>query len=529
MKEDQIIADLSHSYFNHILREVKPFLECFDCQLLCNIQTLPKYNSSEGAINLRSDTDYELIERLFFMACLHTKDITIPFKYEPPLKCSGTIKKNDWLSDIRPFGSKSKQGVVSKSLIFDNFYIVVKRAKTSKFDEITTRDFCVGINLNKIINEAPFFVRTLGCFNHKNQFHIATEFVDGISLKTFIQNPKTTFYDFLNVFFQILLGLEVAQNKLNFSHYDLHTDNVILVPQNQELKVSLYGCNYTIKNKYRPVMIDFGLSSVHTKGQTLGQKNLENKCIYNHITPGYDIYIFLLFCIDVAQTTNMAIFKGITDLLTFFKLETNLSVELLINNHIQSLKKGVSNLTPNKFINYLIRTYSGYLNANIEPKKYNDDKYLGQQPLFLRLKKIFNVEFELKKTKEEKGFIKSLINNIKTYYWFKEKYTIPPTNIQQLIDVDKVNLQNLIDDLNICVYKGQHVPKITIEQKNIFFIALDYYHLILELGLHKHSSVYKQWLYDFRDTFVFKNITNQLDDLLVEERLKRCNKKVENF
>lgn len=537
MKEEEIIAELCHSYFNHILKDVRPFFEYFNCDLLSTTQVNHKNLDKtkillDGSISPRQTEvtiDSEVLERLFFMACLHSTDVSLPFNYEFKVDTNHKIKKHEWLSDIRPFGSKSKQGVVSKSLIFDNFYVVVKRAKNSKFDEITTRDFCVGINLNKILNEAPFFVRTLGCFQYKNQFHIATEFVDGISLKSFIRNKRSTFTEFLNIFFQILLGLEVAQNKLNFAHYDLHTDNVILVPKNHSFCVSLHGYNYTINHDYKPVMIDFGLSSIHSKGQTIGQKSLENKGIFDHLSPGYDIYVFLLFCVDVAQSSNMSIFKGITNLLLFFKLETQLSMDLLTNNHIKSLNKGVANLIPNQFIKYLVQNYSEYLNVEIEPKKYND-QCLGRQPIFLKLKHILDINDELSlKTPSnihyKKGFIKTLIDNIKIYYWYKDKINLSKSEIQTLIEVDKYNLQNLIDDLNLKVYKkGEDQPKVTIQQKNLFFIALDYYYLILELELHTQYPLYKKWINEFKVTFVYKNISKHLNYTLCEERLSRTTK-----
>ena len=511
MKEEEIIANLSHSYFNHILKDIQPFIEYFENIISSN--------------QLPLELEAEVLERLFFMASLTSTDVTLPFNFSPKCLISPNIKKNQWLIDTKRFGNKSKQGVVNKGLIFGKYNIVVKKAKNSKFDEITLRDFCVGINLNKILNEAPFFVRTLGCFQHKNQFHIATEFIDGINLKDFLQNRKSTFIQFLNIFFQILLGLEIAQNKLNFAHYDLHTDNVLLIPTNQAFDVCLYGYNYTIKHDYKPVMIDFGLSSVHTKGQTLGQKSLETKGIYNHLSPGYDIYVFLLFCVDIVHTTNLSIFKGITDLLMFFKVQTNLSMDILTNNHIKSLKRGVSNLIPNQFIQYIISNYSGYLNVDIEPKKCNDN-CLGQQPMFLKLKQVLDANDELEPLNSPhhaKGFIKSLMGNIKIYYWYKEKINLKSDEIQKLIDMDKHNLNNLIDDLNLKVFKkGDNNPRITVEQKNLFFMALDYYYLIIELELDQQYPYYKQWLRNFKSTFVYKNVFKQLDSVMCEERLIRC-------
>ncbi len=41
---------------------------------------------------------------------------------------------------------------------------------------------------------------------------------------------ELSFKEFLDIFAQILVALEIGQNKYKFCHYDLHTDNVIIVP-----------------------------------------------------------------------------------------------------------------------------------------------------------------------------------------------------------------------------------------------------------------------------------------------------------
>src|SRR5690606_35757089 len=99
----------------------------------------------------------------------------------------------------------------------------------------------------------------------------------------------------------------------------------------------------------------------------------------------------------------------------------------------------------------------------------------------------------------KKGFIHTLIDNIKIYYWYKDKINLSKSEIQNLIEMDEYNLQNLIDDLNLKVYKkGEDQPKVTVQQKNLFFIALDYYYLILELELHMQYPLYKKWILDFK-------------------------------
>jgi hypothetical protein len=509
MKEEEIIANLTHLYWNKILNQIKPFL---------------RYNLKDAISSIQSisSLDSELLERLMLILCLNTSDISIPFSQLPvDIRVKSTLKKREWLSELEPFDVKSKQGEVIKATILKKFKVVVKRSKNVRFDEITLRDFCIGIHLNKIIDEAPFFVRTLGSFQHNDKFNIVTEYIEGVTLKTFIQNKEHDFTDFLNIFFQILLGLEIAQNKFNFSHYDLHTDNIILVPINYSFNISLYGYSYTIKYDYKPVMIDFGLSSIHIKGQTLGQKKLETKGIYDRISPGYDIYIFLLFCLDVSQScSNLAIFKGIIDLLVFFKTKTKVSMNLLTNDHLKSLEKGVSTIIPNQFLQYVITNYSHLINIDINNKVV---KNIGKRPILLKLKEIFDPKNELKfvHLNSKKGFINTLVDNIKTYYWFKEKHTLSMEEITLLISIDIENLENLNHDLNI-----KYFEDITVEQKNIFFYALKQYSIIEELELHYQYPEYQKWMNDFLETFVYKNITTRLNTILYKERLERTIKVV---
>ena len=136
MKEEEIIATLSHSYFNYTLKEVRPFLEYFD-------ENVPLKLTKEMV-------DSEVLEKLFFLATISTIDMSIPFNFCCKDNVNHSLKKHQWLTDLEPFGSKSKQGVVSKSLLFDKFYVVIKRAKTSRFDEITLRDFCVELTLIRL-------------------------------------------------------------------------------------------------------------------------------------------------------------------------------------------------------------------------------------------------------------------------------------------------------------------------------------------------------------------------------------------
>ena len=129
-----------------------------------------------------------------------------------------------------------------------------------------------------------------------------------------------------------------------------------------------------------------------------------------------------------------------------------------------------------------------------------------------------------------KGYIKSLLNNIKIYYWYKEKINISQDDIRNLVVIDQLNLENLIYDLNLQILgKGEeHKVVVTTEQKNFFFVALEFYYLIFELDLCNQYPFYRKWVDDFKETFVFKNLFKQLDRVLYEERMKRS-MRVQNY
>lgn len=529
MKEEEIIANCAITRFNQLLKDVKPFFKYVN------------ENDLKVSAERRSRVDADCLERLLFLACLCSTDISVPFNFKSHPYVRKQLRKSEWLLDLKPFGTKSKQGVVYKSLMFDEFPVIIKKAKSPKFDTITLRDYCVGLHLNKVSEEAPFFVKTIGCYQHKNQFHIALEYVDGINLKEFISDPWTTIEDFVNIFFQILLGLEIAQNKIRFTHYDLHSENVLLVRNNSPITVDMYGYEYTLRYKYRPVIIDFGLSTAQTSVRTtdrklgvVGQGSLESKEIYDRLSTGYDAYVFLLFCIDVVQKTNPSLIPGLTQLLRFYKTQTKVPDELLTNNHIKSLKQGVERVIPLNQIKYLLQHYADVLDVDTR-KKRSWHKCL-QEPVFCKLRSCLVTEtsptnqhiwFDRTTTrplgvveypaKKRRGLVKSIVENINVYYWYQHKIILTTPEVRALLTQDKELLEAIVYDMNL-QRLPTHGKEISVDQKNVFFYALEYLFLIKELELDKQYPFYKQWVSDFKATFVYANIGSQLNKVLSKER-----------
>lgn len=510
--EKRDMIDIVHSYYDGLTKQCN----LFDSYV--NVEFLTHRMSRRD----RQELNYREISLLIFMMCRSSRNLKLSFDYNKNDR--GYVHGVRWLNFTSTFNNVSKQGIVERYYVFNSsINVVVKTSKSIKFDNITVRDFCVGIALNTLASKCPYFVKTLGCFegNH-GQFHLITEFVEGDTLKSLLQNKRTTFTTFVNIFFQILLGLELAQDKLRFSHYDLHAENVIVVKSRSSHQVALYGSVYTLSFPIVPVMIDFGLSTVHFKGRTIGQRNLSDKGIYDHLSSGYDIYVFLLFCMDVVENVNQSIFKGIHELLKFFRDESKISMEVLTRNYVKSLNNGVSDVIPKKFIDYVVANHSKVLKVKIHPQTRSVN-FLEDEPTLVRLCRLFDVEIRDVIAPPDIGFsglIKSLVHDIKIMYWVGDRDYEPFSVVyrKQLIQTDKARLNRLTRLLNTVPADGVIIE----HQKKLFFKGMVYRNLIIEFGLHNDHKFYNDWLIDFENTFVHRNIFDQLTDILMVNRVKRA-------
>ena len=95
------------------------------------------------------------------------------------------------------------------------------------------------------------------------------EFIKGTKLGSYIDNAKNPITDLpilSSAIKQVMMGIAFAQNKCNFTHYDLHTDNIILEKHDSD-SVFLYILDNNTAfavptNGYRARIIDYGFSYV---------------------------------------------------------------------------------------------------------------------------------------------------------------------------------------------------------------------------------------------------------------------------
>ena len=233
--------------------------------------------------------------------------------------------------------STGADGSVYNATFFSDIEVVIKlpfneegedEDKIKRKMEMMIREYYIGIKgMNKLRYIVPNFVYTLGCFmcdkpTDSNHLENLCENVSGTTspfiiyekipgdkqLKTVgdLISNKLTFDQWLVIFFQLLLALEVAQREVGFTHFDLHFDNVMIRKQeNFEYSVPLDMSTYTIKNpEFIPVIIDFGRSTCNIDSETIGTYGFEGLGVLNHLVPGQDMYMFMSYCCHKATNNT---------------------------------------------------------------------------------------------------------------------------------------------------------------------------------------------------------------------------------
>ena len=115
------------------------------------------------------------------------------------------------------------------------------------------------------------------------------------SLETMCNSARFIHYELINSLYQIYFTLSVIKDK--FTHYDLHTDNVLVYTPRADKYIEyhfhhLSGETTTFKSKHLIKVIDYGRSfvedvSMDARNHVCSEKKCDPKCGYNH---GYWMY-----------------------------------------------------------------------------------------------------------------------------------------------------------------------------------------------------------------------------------------------
>lgn len=267
-------------------------------------------------------------------------------------------------------GTKTSRVFASELIVGKSVYPIVIKYSTKKvigkdtlsFDYYI-KEYIIGkFYINKLRYFCPNFMNTYYLYRCPNDIYnqalctklqvntpfIVIEKVEGSPMIEYIKRQQS-FSDWLITFVQILCALEIAQQKYNFVHRDLHTKNIMISsnPTMVNYSIKIGNDKITFKNlKYYPKIIDFGLSQIHYDIPELD----EDAKVFNK---GYDVYYLLIY------TMNACYNRIVTKDLVF-------NEEIMEEQYVEKIDKQMINP-----IWYDIRNLTNYLfEDNIE--SYDD-------------------------------------------------------------------------------------------------------------------------------------------------------------
>lgn len=231
-------------------------------------------------------------------------------------------------SDVRRIGAESVYGnAMMSSLdgVKDVFVIKTPKKKNEgeKEDELLHELFVGLMGLNSMRNICPNFAYIFGgfkclppiinpdksvsefCATGKSEDYVnyvIYEKIPGKSMADFME--KCTFEEFFSWYVQIVLACHLGAENVNFTHYDLHNENVMLRGW-QDLKEFAVpfkmqdGSTWYVRSNKVAMMIDFGMTHIQYEGQDFGKFGMEEWGIFHdQCRPYYDMYKLLGFCMS---------------------------------------------------------------------------------------------------------------------------------------------------------------------------------------------------------------------------------------
>jgi serine/threonine protein kinase len=219
---------------------------------------------------------------------------------------------------MRRIGGESRESFVFEWTVpgCPGAEIVVKSPRRQARTPSLTREYFMGARiLNTLRNTMPTMVYTIGAFScpiewRNNAFHAASsehiyvmyEKIRGDSVRTMLQADELTFKEWLTLFTQLLITLELAQRDAGFTHFDLHTENVMVRNLLAPYQVMLDQHNYAVTQlSLSPVIIDFGHACVDYAGDFVASFEHPNHGMLAFTVPGYDMYKFLVSSLNSAK------------------------------------------------------------------------------------------------------------------------------------------------------------------------------------------------------------------------------------
>ena len=210
-------------------------------------------------------------------------------------------------------------------------------------------------------------------------------------MKDFVETCKPD--DFIQVFLEVINSLSMANEDFDYSHYDLHYQNVlirrlispIIIPYRKARGTSNddTGTNF-MAIEFLATIIDFGYNHMKIGSYNFGRYGYSGVFKADESYPMFDAYKFLCFCGEACisgKSQNLAVWDVISVIYDFFQEKKTIKgvlsnipktladrIDERINNPTKdfySINDNHKNTTFRQFIDYII--------ANFNPPFLSDD------------------------------------------------------------------------------------------------------------------------------------------------------------
>jgi len=319
----------------------------------------------------------------------------------------------NWFTDGKRIGAPSANGLVAITSLRDAREIAVIKAPLQKNKQLDmVHEIYVATHgTNELRNSIPNFAYVYGGFQcspsvfdskgklislcgtgkEKTQYIIyetispSVDFrsaitgdggkVDGIDILT----PESLF----DAFLQVSLSTHMAWKKFDWTHYDLHSENVMLrrIPHHPDfaIKFNFEGRNIHIRSDRVATIIDFGYAHIKAGNKDFGYAIPSYGVFPDRSYPLQDIYKLLLFLAsDAVEVGQDDLLDVLRKLYKYFSDEDIIDAVEKQGDYYYYLPEPLSEgKSLSAFIKYMFKTFPEYKEKVYSDKEFKDVPVLG--------------------------------------------------------------------------------------------------------------------------------------------------------
>lgn len=302
----------------------------------CPYATMENRKITQEEANRAVQEGYDDATLLQTLMCMNNISVMIP-------RSAGGVanyKVRNFIYQLSQTGSPSASGIAMNTLIEtklqpppnmkDNAFIIKAPNGIYRNDDPVHEYFVGAFGTNALRDFIPNFAFVMGMFkcsppypdskriytfcqntdeNNLVNYLIYENVTNSVSFYDFIQTHS--FEDFLNVFTQLVFAIAFAYQQCDFTHYDLHSTNILVKSLPAEiaipytLMVEGEQKTYYLVTKYVATIIDFGKSHIKYNGNDFGYNAMYVNILPNRSYPIHDIFKILCFSLFDMVSENL--------------------------------------------------------------------------------------------------------------------------------------------------------------------------------------------------------------------------------